>query len=86
MLSDLFEHKSLDTLNQIFRITPFITLFLSLYPSRLQGLWLIWESNLIWAAARQNQQNDLSAQLRLRSAWAQSDQRLCCPHEETLGP
>ena len=26
--------------------------------------------------------------LRLRSAWAsaESDQSLCCPHEETLGP
>ena len=32
------------------------------------------------------QQNDLSAQRRLRSAWAsdQSDQSLRCPHEETL--
>ena len=39
-------------------------------------------------AAWQNQQNDLCAQRRLRSAWAsaQSDQSLCCPHEETLGP
>ena len=35
-----------------------------------------------------NQQNDLCAQRRLRSAWtsAQSDQSLRCPHEETLGP
>ena len=30
----------------------------------------------------------LCTQGRLRSAWAsaQSDQSLCCPHEETLGP
>ena len=40
------------------------------------------------AASWQNQQNDPSAQRRLRSAWAsaQSDQSLRCPHEETLGP
>ena len=43
---------------------------------------------LIWAAAWQNQQNDLCDQQRLRSAWAsaQSDQSLRCPHEETLDP
>ena len=42
----------------------------------------------IWAAAWQNQQNDLCTQQRLRSAWvsAQSDPSLRCPHEETLGP
>ena len=42
----------------------------------------------IWAASRQNQQNDLCAQRRLRSAWesAQSDQSLRCPHERILGP
>ena len=41
-----------------------------------------------WAVARQNQQNDLCAQRRLRSAWAssQSDHSLRCPHGETLGP
>ena len=41
-----------------------------------------------WAAAWQNQQNDLCIQRRLRSAWAttQSDQSLHCPHEESLGP
>ena len=35
-----------------------------------------------------NQQKWLCAQRRLRSAWAsaQSDQSLCCLHEETLGP
>ena len=40
---------------------------------------------LIWVAARQNQQNHLCAQRRLRSAWAsaQSDQNLRCLHEET---
>ena len=33
-------------------------------------------------------QNDLCVKRRLRSAWAfaQSDQSLRCPHEETLGP
>ena len=43
---------------------------------------------IIWAAASQNQQNDLCIQQWLRSAWAsaQSDQSLLCPHEETLGP
>ena len=42
----------------------------------------------IWAAAWQNQQNDLCAQRWLRSAWAsaQSDQSLRCLHEEILGP
>ena len=41
-----------------------------------------------WAASWQNQQSDLCAQQRLRSAWAsaQSDQSHRCPHEETLGP
>ena len=36
----------------------------------------------------QNQQYDLCVQRRLRSAWAftQSDQSLCCLHEENLGP
>ena len=50
---------------------------------RCYGNWPVWK----WAAARQNQQNDLYAQRRLRSAWAyaQSDQSLRCPHEETLG-
>ena len=41
-----------------------------------------------WAASWQNQQNDLCAKRRLRSAWASaySDESLRCPHEETLGP
>ena len=52
---------------------------------------LTWEkgTTIMWAATSwQNQQNDLCAQQRLRSAWAsaQSDHSLCCPHEETLGP
>ena len=44
-------------------------------------------SQLVWATAGQNQQNDLCIQQRLRSAWAsaQSDQSLCFPHEEALG-
>ena len=35
---------------------------------------------VIWAAARQNWQNGMCTQRRLRSAWAsaQSDQSLCC--------
>ena len=46
----------------------------------------LWDH--IRAAARQNQQNNLCAQRRLRSACtsAQSDQSLRCPHEEELGP
>ena len=42
----------------------------------------------IWAASWQNQQNGMCAQRRLRSAWAsaQSDQSLCCQHEESLDP
>ena len=40
----------------------------------------------IWAASWQNKQNGMCAQRRLRSASAQSDQSLCCPHEESLGP
>ena len=45
-------------------------------------------SNIIWASARQNQQNGVCAQWRLRSALAsaQSDKSLRCTHEETLGP
>ena len=41
-----------------------------------------------WATARQNKQNDLWVQQRLRSAWSsdQSDQSPRCPHEEILGP
>ena len=46
------------------------------------------QTMMIWAASRQNQQNDLYAQRRLRSAWAsaQSNKRLRCPHEETFDP
>ena len=40
--------------------------------------------NIIWARAWQNQQNDLCAQRRLRSA--QSDQILCHLHEDSLAP
>ena len=47
-----------------------------------------WHLNDVWAAAWQNEQNDLCSQRRLRSAWAsaQSDLSLRCPDEETLGP
>ena len=43
---------------------------------------------VIWATSWQNQQNDMCAQRRLRSAWpsAESDQSFRCPHDETLGP
>ena len=42
----------------------------------------------IWAAAYQNQQNDMCAQWRPSedSDQAQSDQSLRCPNEETLDP
>ena len=50
----------------------------------------IWfqKKDQILAAAWENQQNDLCAQRRFRSAWAssQSDQSLHCPPEVTLGP
>ena len=41
-----------------------------------------------WAASWQNQQNDLCAQRRLRSALAftESDQSFHCPHEGSLDP
>ena len=47
--------------------------------------WFQYEN---WATAWQNQQNDLCAQRRLRSAWAsaQSDQSQRCPPEAKLGP
>ena len=47
--------------------------------------WFQYEN---WATAWQNQQNDLCAQRRLRTAWAsaQSDQSQCCPPEAKLGP
>ena len=43
---------------------------------------------VILATPSQNQQNGMCAQRRLGSAWAstQSDQSLCCSHEESLGP
>ena len=45
--------------------------------------WFQYEN---WAMARQNQRNDLCAQWRLRSAWAQSDESQRCPPEAKLGP
>ena len=41
-----------------------------------------------WAASWQNQQNGMCAQRRLKSAWApaQSEQRLHCSRDESLGP
>ena len=51
-------------------------------------IYVVWYVEIKWAAAWQNQQNDLCAQQRLRSAWAsaQSFQSIRCPHEENLGP
>ena len=46
--------------------------------------WELFMFSFKWTSAWQNQQNDLWVQWRLKSA--QSDQRLCCPHEKTLGP
>ena len=48
----------------------------------------IISTNVKWAASWQNQKSGMCAQRKLRSAWApaQSDQSLCCPHEETLDP
>ena len=42
---------------------------------------------MTWAASRQNQQNGICTQRRLRSAWAsaQCDQSNRCPHKESLG-
>ena len=55
-----------------------------------QKWWFLFDSVIIenCAASRQNQQNGMCAQQRLRSAWAsaQSDQSLRCPREESLGP
>ena len=50
--------------------------------------WRFRFVKIIWAAAWQNQQNELCAQWRLRSAWAsaQSDQSLRCRHKEPLDP
>ena len=47
-----------------------------------------WFQHENWSTAWQNQQNDLCAQRRLRSAWAsaQSDQSQRCPPETKLGP
>ena len=51
------------------------------YSYRVIRVWTI-----IRAAARQNQQNDMCGQQRLRLAWAssQSDQSFRCPHEESV--
>ena len=47
-----------------------------------------WYQYQIYATTWQNQQCRLCYQRRLKSAWAsaQSDQSICCPHEEALGP
>ena len=52
------------------------------------GIWKKKGIRSKLATSWQNQQNDLCAQQRLRSAWAsaQSDQSLHCLHEETLRP
>ena len=62
------------------KFLPTVNLMLLLLPKG--------DKSPIWSAAWQNQQNDLCAQRRLRTAWAsaQSDKSLRCPDEETLGP
>ena len=51
-----------------------------------QVVHLATTSLIFWAASWQNQQNDLCAQRRLRSAWAfAQSESLHCPHGETLG-
>ena len=71
-----------------------ITTYIHGYNISYTRLNSILSFRIIWAAARQNQQNDLCAQQRLRSAWvdlrsawasAQSDQSLRCLHEQALG-
>ena len=52
----------------------------------IQGLPMVYLIVSNWAAAWQNQQKDLCAPQRLRSTWAQSDQRLHSPHDENLDP
>ena len=54
----------------------------------LQRMTLKWFQYENWDTAWQNQQTDLRAQWRLRSAWAsaQSDQSQHCPSEAKLGP
>ena len=49
--------------------------------------WKFVSTEKSWIAS-QYQQNILCAQRRIRSAWesVQSDQRLRCPQDETLGP
>ena len=61
------------------------------YANSLQShtQWFLkWFQDENWAMAWQNQQNDLCAQRRLRSAWAsaQSDQGQRCLPETKLGP
>ena len=50
--------------------------------------WEVWVNYDIWAAARQNQQNNMCAQWRLRSAWAsaQSDQSVRLRSMGSWGP
>ena len=58
-----------------------------IYYNLIQRQSQTWWSKKPWAVSWQNQQNDLCAQQRLRSAWAsaQFNQSLCCPPER-LGP
>ena len=66
-----------------------ITRFLSSLPKPAKWLYTHRRLRSAWASCNccQNQQNDLCAQPRLRSAWTstQSDQSIRCPHEESLG-
>ena len=60
----------------------------SLIDADVEVRYTLCNLNSKWAAAWQNQQNDLCAQRRLTSSWAsaQFDQSLRFPHEETMGP
>ena len=55
--------------------------------SKLKHCTFCWASSqkIIWAASWQNQQNGICTQRRVGSAWAsaESDQSLCCLHEES---
>ena len=53
-----------------------ISISFSVGALKLSSYLFLWIVKLIWSSAWQNQQNDLCAQRRLRSAWAsaQSDQ------------
>ena len=78
----------------ILKLTPFIDILrrflLVINIAAIMEIWIGWYLNIPtpWNAAWWNISSDMCAQRRLKSACAstQSDQSLCCPHEETLHP